>query len=131
TSEKGGILCAENPTSREETPGMETNAALQTALILEAEAEVKHLLKRVQALDVGDLKGVEQEVLSSMVALGRKVLEQIIQAQPETFTAPARREGACGHRQRLVSQRPKQVLTLLGTIRIHRASYQCLNPAAG
>lgn len=110
---------------------METNAALQTTLLQAAEAEMKHLLTRVEVLGVGDLKGVEQEVLSSVFALGRHALEQIIQAQPETIQAPARREGGCGHRQRLVSQRPKQVLTLLGTITIHRAYYQCLNPAAG
>ena len=43
---------------------------------------MRHLLKRVQVLNVGDLKGVEQEVLISVFALGRKALERIIQAQP-------------------------------------------------
>lgn len=86
---------------------METNEQLKTTLVQEAEAEVMKLLKRVQELQVGDLKGVEQEVLTSMFAIGRTTLERIIQAQQETVETPAQREGACGHEQRLVSQRPK------------------------
>lgn len=108
---------------------METNEQLQTTLVQEAEAEVVKLLKRVQELKVGDLKGVEHEVLTSVFAIGRATLERIIQAQPEGVEAPARREGACGHEQRLVSYRPKQVLTLLGKITIQRPYYQCLGPA--
>ena len=108
---------------------METNEQVKMALVQEVEAEVVNLFKRVQELKVGDLKGVEQEVLTSMFSLGRKTLERLIQAQPETVEAPARRQGACGHAQRLVGQRPKQVLTLLGTITIRRAYYQCVNPA--
>jgi hypothetical protein len=83
----------------------------------------------MQELNVGDLKGVEHEVLASVFAIGRTILERIIQAQSETGEAPARCEGACGHEQRLVSQRPKQVLTLLGTITIRRAYDQCLDLA--
>jgi hypothetical protein len=109
---------------------METNEPLQTTLIQEAEAEVGKLLKRVQDLKAGDLKGVEQEVLASMFALGRTTLERIMQAQPETEEAPARREGACGHDQRLVGMRPKQILTLLGAITMQRAYYQCRIPPA-
>lgn len=108
---------------------METNEQVKTTLVQEAEAEVVQLLKRVQELKGGDLKGVEQEVLTSMFALGRKTLERLIQAHPETVEAPARREGACGHQQRQVGQRPKQVLTLLGIITIQRAYYHCLDPA--
>ena len=108
---------------------METNEPLQTTLVQQAEAEVNHLLKRVQELSVGDLKAVEQEVLASVFHLGRSMLEQIMQAQPETREAPARREGACGHPQRLVGIRPKQILTLLGPITIRRAYYHCLAAA--
>jgi hypothetical protein len=107
---------------------METNEPLKTTLVQEAEAEVVRLLKRVQELKAGDLKGVEQEVLASMFAIGRTTLERIMQGQPETEEAPARRQGACGHEQRLVGMRPKQVLTLLGAITIQRAYYQCRTP---
>ncbi len=107
---------------------METNEQLKTTLVQEAEAEVMKLLTRVQELNVGDLKGVEHEVLASVFALGRTTLERIIQGQSETSEAPARREGACGHEQRQVGQRPKQVLTRLRKITIRRAYYQCLGP---
>jgi hypothetical protein len=106
---------------------METNEPLKTALMQEAEAEVMTLLTRVQCLKGGDLKGVEHEVLRSVFALGRTTLERIMQAQSEMVEAPARREGACGHMQRQVGRRPKQVLTLLGKITIQRAYYQCLD----
>ncbi len=107
---------------------METNEQVKTALVQEAEHEIVNLLKRMQELKAGDLQGVEQEVLASMFRLGRTTLQGLIQAQVETQETPARREGACGHEQRLVSQRPKQVLTLLGAITIQRAYYQCLHP---
>ena len=108
---------------------METNEQVKMALVQEGEAAVVNLLKRVQELKVGDLKGVEQEVLTSMFTLGRKMLERLIQTQAETREAPARRQGACGHPQRLVGIRSKQVLTLLGTITVQRAYYQCVDPA--
>lgn len=97
----------------------------------EIEAELVQLLKRVPEVKVGDLRGVEQEVLASVFAIGRTTLEHLIQAQAETVKGPGRRKGAYGHEQRLVSQRPKQVLTLFGKITIHRAYYQCLHPTAG
>ena len=59
---------------------METNEALQRTLLQEAEAEVRQLLKQVQDLNVGDLKGVEQAVLTSVFAWGRKALGRLIQA---------------------------------------------------
>jgi hypothetical protein len=109
---------------------METNETVTMALIQEAEAELMKLLKRIEGLKEGDLKGVESEVLTSVFTLGRKVLEQIIQGQPETEKAPARRQGSCGHEQRFVGIRPKQVLTLLGPITIKRAYYCCLRQAS-
>ncbi len=102
---------------------------MHTTLVQQAEAEVNNLLKRVQDLPVGDLKAVEQEVLASVFELGRRMLEEIMQAQPETREAPARRKGACGHPQRLVGRRSKQILTLLGPITIERAYYHCLAAA--
>src|SRR5215469_1552508 len=99
---------------------METNEAVKTTLIQQTEAAIIALLSRVEAVQEGDLKGVEQEVLRSVFALGRTILEQLIQSQRETETVPTRRRGTCGHAQRLVGIRPKQVLTLLGPITIKR-----------
>ena len=101
---------------------------MKTTLIQEAEAEIRKLLKRVEELNEGDLKGVEHEVLTSMFALGRSVLERVVQEQVKTREAPSRRQGSCGHEQHLVDMRPKQVLTLLGPITIQRAYSRCQLP---
>lgn len=105
---------------------METNEQVKAALLQEAEAEIIRLLKQVEGLKEGDLRGVEHEVLSSMFALGRRVLERVIQEQVKTKEEPSRRQGSCGHEQRLVGIRPKQILTLLGPITIQRAYYHCM-----
>lgn len=110
---------------------METNEVLKTTLVQEAEAEIIHLLRHIQELKVGDLKGVEHEVLTRMFALGRKVLERLIQEQTEAGEAPTRRQGSCGHEQRKVDKRSKQILTLLGPITIQRAYYRCMLPENG
>lgn len=54
---------------------METDETLKTTLIQEAEAEIVKLLTRVQELQEGDLRGAEQQVLTSVFALGRTMLE--------------------------------------------------------
>jgi hypothetical protein len=107
---------------------METNEVLKTALVQEAEAEIMKLLKRVEEIEEGDLKGVEQEVLTRMFAVGCRMLERVLQEQVNAKEIPTRRQGSCGHEQRLVDKRPKQILTLLGPITIRRAYYCCLPP---
>ena len=107
---------------------METNETLRRTMLQEAESEIRQLLKRVEELNEGDLRRVEQEVLTSMFALGRRVLERVIQEQMNTQEVSSRRQGSCGHAQRLVSIRPKHILTLLGPITIRRAYYCCLLP---
>lgn len=107
---------------------METNEALRKALLEQAEQAIEELVLTVAKIKEGDLQQVEQEVFSSMLRLGRTCLEHVVDQQASTAASPARRVGSCGHRQRLVSQRPRQLLTLLGPIRIQRAYYQCLLP---
>lgn len=85
-------------------------------------------MEQLQTLPEGDLQGLEQQILTTSLSLGRKGLELVLQQQATGTRPPARREGSCGHRQRLVSTRPKQVLSLLGKITIHRGYYQCLQP---
>lgn len=105
---------------------METNEDLKSALRQEAEKVLEELLIQTRSLEEGDLQGLEQQILSAMIALGRTCLERVVNEQAKRMGSPARREGGCGHRQRLVSTRPKQVLTLMGPMSIHRAYYQCL-----
>lgn len=105
---------------------METNERVQAALWQQAEVEVQKILERVQGLADGDLKGLEEQVMATVFALGRAWMESLLSSRQHSERPAARRLGACGHKQRLVGERPKHVLTLLGKVTMHRAYYQCL-----
>jgi hypothetical protein len=105
---------------------METNESVQAALWHHAEMEVQKVMERVQGLADGDLKGLEEQVMATVFALGRAWMESLLSSRQHSERPAARRLGACGHEQRLVGERPKQVLTLLGKVTMRRAYYQCL-----
>ena len=104
---------------------MKTDESTQATLLHAAESEITQLLERVPSLAEGDLMGAEEEVLKMVFRLGRSVLEEIITRQTEQEAPTKRRVGKCGHEQRLMGERPKQVLTLLGKITVRRAYYRC------
>ncbi len=105
---------------------METNDALKKVLMNQAEACIDRVLKYMQEGKEGALQEMEQCVLAESRALGRGCLEVLLEEKAKQQRPCARREGSCGHRQRLVGTRPRQILTLLGPIVVHRAYYQCL-----
>src|SRR5437879_6667920 len=105
---------------------METNEAVKRTLLEQAEKAIEDLLIQLEKIEEGDLQQVEQEVLSTMMGLGRTCLERVVNQQARRAGSAARRVGACGHRQRLVSTRQRQLVTLLGPITIQRAYYQCM-----
>ncbi|MHB8597450.1 MAG: hypothetical protein ACYDER_11650 [Ktedonobacteraceae bacterium] len=107
---------------------MKTNESLRSTLMKVAEDSIEQLVVSMQEVKEGALQYLEQHILTSSLALGQKCLEQILEQQAQQQGSAARREGSCGHRQRLVSRRGRQVLTLLGPITIQRAYYQCLRP---
>lgn len=109
---------------------METNEELKRTLMTLAEASMEKLVVSMQKVAEGDLQDLEQQIVVQSLALGRSCLEQIMQQQAQQQGSAARREGACGHHQRLVSSRPRQVFTLLGPMTIHRGYYQCLRTGA-
>src|SRR5512146_2363940 len=104
---------------------METSETLKAALIQATEQEILNLVNQLQSLPEGDLKALEQNVLTSSLAIGNRMLSQIVNHASQQMNTPARREGECGHRQRLVGKRPKQLLTLMGKVTVHRAYYHC------
>lgn len=110
---------------------METNEALKKTLMSVAETAIEQLVLRMQELTEGDLQELEQHLMVQIMMLGRNCLEQILEHQAKGEGSRARREGSCGHRQRLVKTRPRQLLTLLGPITLHRAYYQCLRKEQG
>lgn len=95
---------------------MKTNEALRTALMEEAEAGAQRLLTTLQSVPGGDFKGLEEQVLTAVFELGRTWMESLLRGQTAGERPPARRVGSCGHIQRLVGERPKQVLTLMGSV---------------
>lgn len=104
---------------------METNEQLKTALLQEAEKAMMEMLTELDQVKEGDLQTLEQKVLTTCLSLGRGMLESILNHAAEEAGAQTRREGACGHQQRLVGRRPKQLHTLMGKVTIERAYYQC------
>ena len=110
---------------------METNEQLKADLIARAEVGILEVIEHVQALAEGDLKGLEQVVLSACLSVGRRWLEQIMNQPRQASRPAARREGACGHHQRLVGGRAKEVLTLMGKVTFRRPYYQCLRQTEG
>jgi len=107
---------------------METNETLKMALLQETETAVFKMMEQLQSLPEGDLNTLERTVLSTCLAVGQRWLEAVLQHPRAENHPQARRQGGCGHRQRLVGERPKQLLTLMGKITVRRPYYQCLLP---
>ena len=105
---------------------METKEKVQKALLHEAEQAILKILEQLQRVPEGDLKELEQMVMTTCLSVGRGWLEQVVNHQGQDERPQARRQGACGHLQRLVGTRPKQLLTLMGKVSMQRAYYQCL-----
>ena len=110
---------------------METNEQMKkvvrTAILEELEAFFAH----VQELSEGDLEHLEERVVKTSQQMGRNLLEGVLDSRLREQRPVARRQGSCGHRQRLVGERPKQLLSLLGPVTFVRPYYQCLEvPAA-
>src|SRR5215467_4209557 len=109
---------------------MKTNEDLMSALGQAIESEL-HLLVRALMIDAdAPLKTLEQQVLQAVFGLGRRWLETLLTWRTGQVTAAARRQGAGGHRQRLVGWRTKTLLTLLGQVKWSRPYYQCQAAAA-
>lgn len=105
---------------------METSQGVKTVLIQQAEVGVRKLLESLQTLEEGDLKGLEQQVLETIFAVGRGWMESILSEPAPEGRAPSQRMGRCGHPQQSVGYRPKQVLTLLGKVTLRRAYSRCV-----
>src|SRR6266852_2688308 len=103
---------------------METNETVKAALVQAAEHEMYKLITTWQEVPVGNLKDLEQQVMQAALAIGACWLGELLSGQARQ-QAPARRKGSCGHRQRLVGLREKEVLTLVGEVKWKRHYYQC------
>nr|HET6901966.1 ISKra4 family transposase [Ktedonobacteraceae bacterium] len=105
---------------------METNEQLKIVLMQEMEKEILKMIDDLEMIKEGDLQTLEQSVLRACLSVGRTMMEQILNHTAQEAERPSRREGACGHQQRLVGLRSKQLHTLMGKVSIGRAYYQCV-----
>jgi hypothetical protein len=108
---------------------METNEQIKSTLRKTVEDELEQFLEQVSELAEGDLEKLEEQAVKTSQAMGRGLLEGILNSRLREQRPEARRAGSCGHRQRLVGERPKELVTLLGKVTVVRPYYQCL-PAA-
>ena len=106
---------------------METNEQIRRVLSKALEEELETFLEQVSQMTEGELKQLEEQVVKSSQAIGRKLMEGVLNSRLHEQRPVARREGSCGHVQRLVGERPKELITLVGPVSFVRAYYQCLH----
>src|SRR3989442_10592643 len=106
---------------------METNEQIRRVLSKALEEELESFLAQVSQMTEGELKQLEEQVVKSSQAIGRKLMEGVLNSRLHERRPVARRAGRCGHVQRLVGERPKELITLVGPVRFVRPYYQCLH----
>lgn len=109
---------------------METNEQRKTAVRAAIQEELEGFFAQVQDLSEGDLEQLEEQVVKTSQQMGRRLLAGILDSRLRGQRPVARRQGRCGHCQRLVGERPKQLLTLVGPVAFVRPYYQCLEVCA-
>jgi hypothetical protein len=105
---------------------METNEQIRKVLKNALEEELESFLEQVGQMTAGELKHLEEQVVKSSQAIGRKLMEGVLNSRLYERRPVARREGRCGHVQRLVGERAKELITLVGPVSLVRPYYQCL-----
>src|SRR5438270_9783927 len=106
---------------------METNEQIRQVLKNALEEELESFLEQVGQMTEGELKHLEEQVVKSSQAIGRKLMEGVLKSRLYERRPVARRQGSCGHVQRLVGERPKELITLVGPVSFVRPYYQCLH----
>src|SRR5260370_11283975 len=94
----------------------ETNGQIKSALRKTLEDELKQFLVQVSELAEGNLERLEEHAVKTSQAMGRGLLEGVLNSRLRKPRPEARRQGSCGHRQRLVGERAKELVTLLGKV---------------
>src|SRR5260221_5261652 len=110
---------------------METNEQLRRVLRKALEEEWETFLEQVSDMREGELEQLEEQVVKGSQAMGRKLMEGVLNSRLHEQRPAARRQGSCGHVQRLVAERPKQLITLVGLVSCVRPYYHCLHGGEG
>lgn len=102
---------------------METNETRKREQYQAAEQELIKLIEGVERIEEGNLKDLEDKILEGVLKIGKRIMESRMGKVEEPIEM--RKEGKCGHKQKVVGYRPKKLLTLFGEIEYKRAYYQC------
>ena len=102
---------------------METNERAKRELYQAAEKELRKLIEEVEGIEKGDSKELEEKIYQGIFKIGRRLMEAVLNKGKEAVQT--KREGKCGHDQKLVGYRPKKMLTLFGEVEWKRPYYQC------
>jgi len=105
---------------------METNEQMKKAMRAAIQEELERFFAQMQELSEGDLEYLEEQVVQTSQQMGRSLLEGMLDSRLREQRPVARRQGSCGHCQRLVGERPKHLLSLVGPVTFVRPYYQCL-----
>ncbi len=105
---------------------METNERMKRMLREAIREELERFFEAVEGIAEGQLDQLEERVVQTSQQVGRSLLEGVLDSRLREQRPAARRAGRCGHRQRLVGERPKELLTLVGKVKFVRPYYQCL-----
>ncbi|HEY1354315.1 MAG TPA: hypothetical protein VGF67_32295 [Ktedonobacteraceae bacterium] len=105
---------------------METNEQGKQAMRDAIQAELERFFVQMEDLEEGDLEHLEAHAVQTSQRMGRRLLEGMLTSQLRERRPVARRQERCGHRQRLVGERGKDHLSLLGPVTFIRPYDQCL-----
>ena len=75
---------------------METNEQIRQVLKNALEEELESFLEQVGQMTEGELKHLEEQVVKSSQAIGRKLMEGVLNSRLHERRAVARRKGAAG-----------------------------------
>lgn len=104
---------------------MKTNEEAKRQLLEWAETAREQLMDQLEEVKKGDLHHLEQVILQTVMELGRKEMETLLAHAARAATPSEPPISSCGHALRLVSYRDRQILTLMGRLKITRAYYHC------
>src|SRR3989442_1508585 len=120
---RGGFEPRRKIEKQREVPQMETNERAKRELYQAAEKELRKLIEEGEGIEKGDSKELEEKIYQGIFKIGRRLMEAVLNKGKEAVQT--KREGKCGHDQKLVGYRPKKMLTLFGEVEWKRPYYQC------
>lgn len=122
---KERILNANTNAKRKDALSIKTKEQRKRQMLTLAETVIEKLVDQAEEVKEGGRQHLEELVLQTVMEPGKQGMETLLNHEAREETSQVCPEGKCGHRLHLVSSRERQVLTLMGRIRISRAYDHC------